>query len=605
MLWARPVPHSVSQKPALLWSRTSCSTVGTIAGVIVAAGMWRVLLVYVDPHPRALRLTIRQHLDALRRLPDAWVLPYNAVSGVPPWLGRLSFDAVVLHTTVLGMRWSPWFEQWRPHSDWLAGLDALKIALPQDEYHHAETLDDWLDALGVSVVGTVLDGSHRDRLYPRLSGKAAFYEVLTGYIDDEAAERIGPHLRPHEERPFDVVYRARNLPYWLGSHGQLKHRIGEAVAESAPAHGLEVDISTRSQETVLGDAWLEFMAGGRATIGAESGASALDRRGEMQALTNELLADDPGLTFEQFAAQMPDGWDDYRFFAVSPRHLEAVFTKTAQVLVEGSYSGVLEADRHYFPVRRDFSNLDEALEAIRDPALTSRLAEQAYEDVYLSGRFSSARLTDTLARMLEEHAGRPRGRRVRFAGLVERGATAESEVERRVVAPLTGLARVGRSGHGELLAGLRLAGTDARARRLLWDYLRSSETRNHVGPRQALGELLALGALRRAKGGFAVEVDEQRRRLVISSQPGAETDLSRERLRELLREPGWEFLVDHSAVGRSISYPIAGKRALELPLRAGPSPLPVLNWLARYAPGDVAAALAPFLDATTSSTSSE
>ena len=49
------------------------------------------------------------------------------------------------------------------------------------------------------------------------------------------------------------------------------------------------------------------------------------------------------------------GWDSYAFFAISPRHLEAVVTKTAQVLVEGSYSGVLEPERHYIPVRRDFS----------------------------------------------------------------------------------------------------------------------------------------------------------------------------------------------------------------------------------------------------------
>ena len=41
---------------------------------------------------------------------------------------------------------------------------------------------------------------------------------------------------------------------------------------------------------------------------------------------------------------MPSGWDSYAFFAISPRHLEAVITKTAQVLVEGRYSGVLEPE---------------------------------------------------------------------------------------------------------------------------------------------------------------------------------------------------------------------------------------------------------------------
>ena len=46
---------------------------------------------------------------------------------------------------------------------------------------------------------------------------------------------------------------------------------------------------------------------------------------------------------------MPRGWDSYAFFAISPRHLEAVITKTAQVLVEGRYSGVLGAGAALHP----------------------------------------------------------------------------------------------------------------------------------------------------------------------------------------------------------------------------------------------------------------
>jgi len=100
---------------------------------------------------------------------------------------------------------------------------------------------------------------------------------------------------------------------------------------------------------------------GRAVIGAESGSSVLDARGEIQRRIGRLLAEQPGLSFEEVDAQMPDGWDSYAFFAMSPRHLEAVITKTAQVLVEGRYSGVLEPGRHYIPLRRDLANLDEAL----------------------------------------------------------------------------------------------------------------------------------------------------------------------------------------------------------------------------------------------------
>jgi hypothetical protein len=531
-------------------------------------------------------------------VPGAEVLSYNAVHGVPRWLGRLGFDAVVLHTTFLCQRWNIWFQQWRKHTDWLADLDALKIALPQDEYHHAETLDSWLDDLGVSVVGTVLDDTHRSELYPRLSGKAAFYEVLTGYVDETAAEEIAPRLRPLSERPYDIVYRARHLPYWLGSHGQLKHRIGEAVSERARERGLRTDISTRAQEVVLGTAWLDLLANGRATIGAESGSSTLDRRGELGRTVAELLAHEPGLSFEEVAARMPAGWDDYRFFAISPRHLEAVVTKTAQILVEGRYSGALEAGLHYIPVKRDFSDLSDALEQAADQQLLAELTERAYEEIYRSGAYGFGRLTQTVRRMLDDHSQGPAGRNGRPIELARPVAAAQSSVERLVVEPVINVLRVGTDAPAEVLAGLRLVLTERHLRRLLADYLRSSQARENISPRVAVVDLICVAAILRPDG-FAIttDVDRERRRLTLTSVTGsADGNTARsDELARLLADGAWEFLWDHSRIGPAIEYPLAGPRKLKLELPSGPRPLPTLSWVARTRPEHVAAALSPLL----------
>ena len=64
--------------------------------------------------------------------------------------------------------------------------------------------------------------------------------------------------------------------------------------------------------------------------------------------------------------------------------------------MEGRYSGVLEPERHYIPVRRDFSNLDEALERLRDVEAVEAMTERAYEEVYLSGRNNLGVLADQL-----------------------------------------------------------------------------------------------------------------------------------------------------------------------------------------------------------------
>ena len=101
---------------------------------------------------------------------------------------------------------------------------------------------------------------------------------------------------------------------------------------------------------------------------------------------------------------MPTGWDDHAFYTVTPRHFDAVITKTCQVLVEGHYSGVLRADEHYIPVRRDLSDVDEVLTKVQDVGYMEELAERAYRDLYLDGgctyREFGDRLFDGIERRL-------------------------------------------------------------------------------------------------------------------------------------------------------------------------------------------------------------
>jgi hypothetical protein len=354
----------------------------------------RVLFLYWHPKGSEMRLAVEQHLRLLEGR-DLQILYRNAIDPAPPWLAWTAPDLCILHTTFLShARWNYDFEDYRRRFRWVAKLRCPKVALPQDEYDHAGVMDDWLLELGVASVYSCFGPDQWAMLYPRLVGRATFHETLTGFIDEDAAADLGKRMVPHAQRPRDIVYRARNLPYWFGSHGQLKHRIAEVVQERAGGHGLSTDISTRPEDTIYGDGWLDFLMSGRAVIGTESGSSVLDARGEIQRRISRLLAEQPGLTFEQVDAQMPSGWDSYAFFAISPRHLEAVITKTAQVLVEGRYSGVLEPETHYIPLRRDFSNLDEALERLQDVETVEAMAERAYRDVYLSGKNNLSTLGD-------------------------------------------------------------------------------------------------------------------------------------------------------------------------------------------------------------------
>jgi hypothetical protein len=370
------------------------------------------------------------HLRALWRLPGRnRLVAYNATQGAPSWLRHFKPDAVILHTTFLGLRWIEGFDRRRRRSEWIAELKCPKIALPQDDYDHAAVLDGWLAELGVDVVFTPLE-EHAATLLPITSQRAQIKKALTGYVDDEAV-RSRPRPSPLESRALHVVYRATELPYWYGRHGQLKHRIGIAAAEEAERQGLRTDISMRPDDAVIGERWLEFLASGRSVVGAEGGSSVLDSTGEVRRAVVEELQSQPGLTFEQLSERMPSGWNARPMVALSPRHLEAALTGTAQLLVEGQYDDVLEPGRHFLPLKADFSDLPAALSETRDPRRLQQLADTAYEEICLSGRYSYQRLLEEIDASLRGLGAGERRRRPIVARVAPAVARVEGELIRR------------------------------------------------------------------------------------------------------------------------------------------------------------------------------
>jgi len=377
----------------------------------------RILVVFHNSTPdEKTRITILQHLQVFEYSEFKHHLVYyntyeatprgvidTAHVSIPSNLKNMVFDAIILHYTFLNQCTLGFsFYKWRRKFDWIRELNCLKIAMPQDEGDFIELLDEWLFDLGVSVIFSI----HYRKggpLYPIMSEHSSIYPCLPGYIDDKTANRLKRTLLPICERQKDIVYRARQLPYRFGKAGRMKYMVADMVAPRAISRGFNVDISTRYEDAIYGDTWFDFLSSAKAVIGTPGGWSAIDWRGELRANTNRMLRKNPSLRFEEFNKQMSKGWDDYQFFTVTPRHFEAVITKTCQVLVEGDYKGILEADRHYLPIKQDFSNLDDVLEKLQDVNYLQELADRAYKDIFLTGQYSYRSFAKKIDIILNKH----------------------------------------------------------------------------------------------------------------------------------------------------------------------------------------------------------
>jgi len=359
------------------------------------------------------RPNVFHHLRALESDESAHELYYyNVFEEAPYWMDADSppdkdlgkevrkerFDAVVLHYTFLSVRTvGHQFYCWKYRFNWLGDYEVPVVAIPQDEGNYAEILDEWLKELNVSVIFSV-HFRENGPLYPLMRHRAMILPCLPGYIDAGSAKKQAALARPMNERANDIVYRAMRLPLRFGCAGRMKSLVADKVLDTGRRLRLQMDVSADPDNPIPGNQWFDFLRSGRCAIGCEGGYSAIDWRGELTQQIDNIMDADAPLTLEELNKKLPSGWDQYRLLTITPRHLEAAMTRTAQLLIEGEYKGILIPGRHYLPIKRDFSNLEEVLSATRDYQKLQDMADNVYADICMNKKYHYS----TFARQIGE-----------------------------------------------------------------------------------------------------------------------------------------------------------------------------------------------------------
>ena len=371
------------------------------------------ILVLYHSRLAPVRPAIADHLFSFRRYGGRPCIYINlAVRSVPSWIHRLDIDLVVLHTILLSDRWQP--DDFRDvvlRMGAVRRVRAPRVAIPQDEFINTDLLVEVLDDLRVDHIFTCAPEEEWATIYgPLVSKGIGFTRVLPGYLEPQTVQRIDRLARHAPKRDVDIGYRAWKPKPWLGRHGMMKGWIADAVAAEGSRAGLRIDISMEEKDLLLGDAWYRFLLRSRYTIGVESGAGILDRDGKIRECADAYVADHPNASFENVERACFDGLDGgLNLRTISPRHLEAAATRTPQILVEGTYNGILEAGRHYIPLRTDFGNLPDIVDEVARGDGHRELAEQAYADLVVSGDYGyEAFVRTVLAAVPLKSAGQSR-----------------------------------------------------------------------------------------------------------------------------------------------------------------------------------------------------
>lgn len=304
---------------------------------------------------------------------------------IPFWLNLDDFDVIVIHYSIYILTDYYIDASWRMA---IAYSRALKVQFIQDEYRQVCMFRERMRELKVDVLFTCIPEAEIDKVYPETELPGVIkINTLTGYVPERY---VGIKQKPIEERSVDVGYRARGIGFWwLGELYQEKSRIGLQFIENIKGAGLKCDISSREKDRIYGKKWIDFLQNCKCTLGTESGASVIDFTGDIEKRVKEYCCIRPAASFEEVQNLFfKDLEGQIRMNQISPRIFEAIACRTALILFEGEYSGVIEPGKHYVQLKKDFSNIENVFEAIRNIDVLKTLTDKAYTDIILSGAYS-------------------------------------------------------------------------------------------------------------------------------------------------------------------------------------------------------------------------
>lgn len=354
----------------------------------------RLLLIADDRHPANV---VQDHINAIRNLSchDITVVNSRHLSSPAGFYAR-DYDGILIHYSIFMIEENYLSIEWR---DFIAHFAGVVAAIHEDEYQNINAFRARFAELGVQAVFSCLDSpATMERVYGGGQLRnTIFISCLPGYIPLNFPEFPSP---PVATRPFDVVYRGRDLPPELGKLGQEKRIIGDQMQDIARRYGLRVDISSAEDARIYGPAWPQFLASGKAMLGVEGGSSIFDFDGSLRQAVNGYKDAHPGASFEEiWEAVLSQHEGNIDFRTLTPKFFEAIAARTALVLYPGHYNGILIRDRHYIALERDGSNAREVVERLRDDAGLQAMVDRTVAEVLQRADLTSAFYVDQIDRV--------------------------------------------------------------------------------------------------------------------------------------------------------------------------------------------------------------
>lgn len=306
---------------------------------------------------------VRAVLDALQRESRHRIYLWNAASSLPR--SATGFDAILVHGSIQLSRLNPRTEELR---SWLSTQTSRKIAWIGNDFQGDLSVDEWLSLAGIDAIFTSLDSSDRDRVYASAIDSGVTVESVPAAFCAGDLETLEPLAL--SQRSGDFV--ARGIAPQDAEQKQNAARL-HLFEDLRQLEGEELDVDVRwvGEPEMFGSGRFEPLLGNRAAL----------------------------VEPQAFFGSEATGKTVWRMPA---RLFDVVACRTALVLPDGPWWGVLEPNTDYVPIDAVTPNIVELGHRLGDVEELQRVADRAWERLVGSGAFHPRLLAARLDASLPE-----------------------------------------------------------------------------------------------------------------------------------------------------------------------------------------------------------
>lgn len=258
--------------------------------------------------------------------------------------------------------------------------NAVKIAMPQDDYWISELRDEWLNSMEIDLVVSCLESKYWEYLYTNYRKKGKIIKGHTSLVNSRHITEF-KKKKHYEDRTIDVFYRTKKTPLYPNQLGLEKCVLGYEFEQIVEKNRLKLNLDVAGK-IKYGSDWLTAMSFSKSVISTPSGSSLIYKNKVDMKKLQSLKKYEKSVIDDILVQEFPENLQKLELVALGPRNLEASAVGCVQFITYNKPIGFFEPYQDFVPFQLESDSIQNVCKVIKNDKEMSYLASNSWETIW-------------------------------------------------------------------------------------------------------------------------------------------------------------------------------------------------------------------------------